>query len=201
MSRDHTRELSSSLTNASRIPSLHPFAYAPPHAGRNTPEYIRQSTEFGETPISPPSAYYDPRVRQHSFHAYALPAPVLAGSEAYMHSQTRNDTFRSALINFAGALCLGIIAAGYASPDSLKTSRLLVTSVACGIAGCLFTLASLFLDHRRGSQCFLLLNLLSAAVGTVTMVAATQAWVMAALAGVFIVMTAGVVWRLSVQTR
>ena len=153
----------------------------------------------------------------HSFHSYGLPVPVVAGSA---HSSTQNDTFRSALvcyiprrclfsvvptgfaqISFAGALCLCIIAAGYASPDALKTSRLLGTAVACGIIGCFFTVIALSLDRQHGGQWFLSLTLLSAAVGTVTMVAATQPWEFAVVTGLCSFGTAGILWRLRAYVR
>ena len=104
-------------------------------------------------------------------------------------------------ITFSGTLCLGIIAAGYASPDTLKTSRALAISVACGMLGCLFTLASLFLDRQHGGQCFFLLSLLAAAIGAVTMVAAIQAWEVAMIVGICIVVTVGVVWWLKTFKR
>ena len=150
----------------------------------------------------------------HSFHSYGLPVPVVAGST---HSSTQNDTFRSALvshmtwryhaltsfsqISFAGALCLCIIAAGYASPEELKTSRLLDAAVACGIIGCFFTVTALSLDRQHGGQWFLSLTLLSAAIGTVTIVAATQPWEVAVVTGLCGVATAGVLWRLRAYVR
>ena len=154
----------------------------------------------------------------HSFPPYGLPVPVVARSAAYTPSSMQNDTFRSALvsyivtqqrprtnqppqINFAGAVCLCIIAAGYASTDALKSSRLLDVAVACGIVGYLLTLGALFLDRGRGGQLFLFLNLLSAAAGTIAMVAATQAWEIAVAIGVCVVVIAGVVWWLKVSAR
>ena len=155
----------------------------------------------------------------HSFPPYALPAPVVAGPVAQVRAHAANDAFRSALvrfrhgdicatqltrhsqITFSGTLCLGIIAAGYASPDTLKTSRALAISVACGMLGCLFTLASLFLDRQHGGQCFFLLSLLAAAIGAVIMVAAIQAWEVGMIVGICIVVTVGVVWWLKAFQR
>ncbi|VDB87052.1 unnamed protein product [Peniophora sp. CBMAI 1063] len=171
-----------------------------PQSVGNTYEHTRQSNVHGV--LAPPAgAYFDPRVQSYSFHAHALPAPAVAGSAAHTEASSQNDTLDSALINFAGAICLCIVAAGYASPDNLKAFHLVVASVTCGTVGSMFTLATLALHRGQGRQCFLLLSLLSAAAGTVIMVAATQTWEIAMLASVCIAVTAGVVWRLRTHAR
>ena len=154
----------------------------------------------------------------YRFPLDGLPVPVVAGYATHTPSSMQNVTSRSAVvsyiapqrrprtyrlpqINFTGAVCLCIIAAGYASPDALKSSRLLDVAIACGIVGYLLTLGALFLDRGRGGQLFLFLNLLSAAVGTIAMVAATQAWEIAVAIGVCVVVIAGAVWWLKVSAR
>ena len=83
----------------------------------------------------------------------------------------------------------------------MKSSRILDVAVACGIVGYLLTLGALYLDRGRGGQWFLFLNLLSAALGTVAMVAATQAWEVAVITGVCIVVISGAVWWCRLHAR
>ena len=62
-------------------------------------------------------------------------------------------------------------------------------------------MGALFLDRGCGGQWFLQLDLLSAAVGTVAMVAATQAWEVAMVTFVCIIVVAVTVWWLRAYAR